>query len=159
VMKNQHYPGPDALPSKYVTTAAMQSRQERVASDIAQGFAGEIPTDVLSMKVGAPLGPDDPMPTSVPTLVVDYSPEWSHNNTVSVKPNTVFAGINFAFDTTFVLPEGAPLQVKVKSWRGAELWKLKDDGLSREDFQQKVYDSMIDGAFDQLDKKLQGTLL
>jgi hypothetical protein len=46
----------------------------------------------------------------------------------------------------------------VKSWRGAELWKQKDDGMSREDFQQKVYDGMFDGAFDQLDKKLADTL-
>ena len=53
---------------------------------------------------------------------------------------------------------GAPLALKVKSWRGAELWKIKGDGMTREDFEQKVYDSMIDGAFDQLDKKLTDTL-
>jgi len=29
--------------------------------------------------------------------------------------------------------------------------------MSREDFEQKVYDIMFDGAFDQLDKKLQDT--
>jgi hypothetical protein len=157
-MKSMHYPGPDALPSKYVTTAAMRQREQRVAADVVKGFAAEIAPDVLAVRVGDSLDPGAPNPTTVPTLVVDYSPEWSHVNTVSIKPNTLFAGFNFAFDATFVLPEGAPLQMKVKSWRGAELWKVKDEGMSREDFQQKVYDSMFDGAFDQLDKKLQDTL-
>jgi hypothetical protein len=157
-MKSMHYPGPDALPSKYVTTAAMRQREQRVAADVVKGFAAEIAPDVLAVRAGDPLDPGAPNPTTVPTLVVDYSPEWSHVNTVSIKPNTLFAGFNFAFDATFVVPEGAPLQMKVKSWRGAELWKIKDEGITREDFQQKVYDSMFDGAFDQLDKKLQDTL-
>jgi hypothetical protein len=157
-MKSMHYPGPDALPSKYVTTAAMRAREQRVAADVVKGFADEIPPDVLAVRAGEPLDAGAPNPTGVPTLVIDYSPEWSHVNTVSIKPNTLFAGFNFAFDASFVLPEGAPLQMKVKSWRGAELWKQKDDGMSREDFQQKVYDGMFDGAFDQLDKKLTDTL-
>ena len=158
-MKSMHYPGPDALPSKYVTTAAMRAREQRVAADVVKGFAVEIPPDVLAVRAGEPLDAAAPNPTTLPTLVIDYSPEWSHVNTVSMKPNTVFAGFNFTFDASFVLPEGAPLQVKVKSWRGAELWKMKDEGISREDFQQKVYDAMFDGAFDQLEKKLQDMLL
>ena len=157
-MKSMHYPGPDALPSKYVPTAAMRAREQRVAADVVKGFADEIPPDVLAVRAGEPLDAGAPNPTGVPTLVIDYSPEWSHVNTVSIKPNTLFAGFNFAFDASFVLPEGAPLQMKVKSWRGAELWKQKDEGMSREDFQQKVYDAMFDGAFDQLDKKLADTL-
>jgi hypothetical protein len=156
---SMHYPGPDALPSKYLTTAAMRSREQRVAGDLVKGFGDEVTPDVLAVRAGEPLAADAPNPSAMPTLVIDYSPEWSHVNTVSMKPNTVFAGFNFTFDASFLLPEGAPLQMKVKSWRGAELWKMKDEGISREDFQQKVYDAMFDGAFDQLDKKLQDTLL
>jgi hypothetical protein len=70
----------------------------------------------------------------------------------------LFSGINFFYDATFTVPGGAPLVIKAKSWRGAELWKIKGDGMTREDFEQKVYDAMIDGAFDQLDKKLTDTL-
>jgi hypothetical protein len=157
IMKSNHYPGADALPSKYVTTAALRAREQRVAADMVRGFAGEIPPDVLAVAAGEPLAPGAPNPTATPTLVVDYSPEWSHVNTMSVQPNTVFAGFNFAFDATFALPDGAPLLVKVKSWRGAELWKMKDVGIPREEFEQKVYDAMLDGAFDQLDKKLEDT--
>jgi hypothetical protein len=159
VMKSAHYPGPDALPSKYVTMAAMRQREQRVAGDVVQAFAAQISPDLLVLRAAEPLPGDAPNPATVPTLVIDYSPEWSHVNTTSLKPNTVFAGYNFAFDAAFVLPEGAPLEVKVKSWRGAELWKMKDESLSREDLEQKVYDLMFDGAFDQLDKRLQDTFL
>jgi hypothetical protein len=156
-IKSGHFPGPDALPSKYVTPAALRLREERVEQSLAQTFAAAFPADVLLLQPGEPLEPDAPTPTKVPTLVVEYSPEWSHGNTASAKPNTVFTGFNFTFDTTFVLPEGAPLKVVVKAWRGAEPWKFKGDGMTREDFQQKVYDAMIDGAFDQLSKKLTDT--
>jgi hypothetical protein len=156
--KNNHYPGPDALPSHYLTPDALATREQKVQADIVQGFASEFPADVLSVKAAGRLAADAPMPTTIPTLVVTYSPEWSHANTLSLRPPTVFSGINFAFDATFALPSGAPLSTKVKSWRGAELWKIKGDGMTREDFEQKVYDSMIDGAFDQLDKKLTDTL-
>jgi hypothetical protein len=157
IQKDTHYPGPDALPSHHLTSDALAQREKRVAGDVVQGFANEFPADVLSMTAADRLDADAPAPTKVPTLVVTYSPEWSHSNTLSLRPPTVFAGVNFAFDATFALADGAPLTVKIKSWRGAELWKLKGDGLTREDFQTKVYDSMMDGAFDQLDKKLTDT--
>jgi hypothetical protein len=159
VTKSNHYPGPDALPSKYVTVAAMRTREQRVSADLVKGLAAELPADVLTLRAGEPLAADAPMPKDVPVLVVEYAPEWSHVNTVSMKPPTIFAGINFTFDVSFVLPEGAPLTIKTKSWRGAELWKLKGDGLERPEFEQQVYDSMFDGAFDQLSKRLQDTLL
>jgi hypothetical protein len=156
--KNNHYPGPDALPSHYLTADALAIREQKVQKDIVAGFASEFAADVLSVKATDRLAADAPLPTNVPTLVISYAPEWSHANTLSLRPPTLFSGINFAFDATFALPAGAPLVVKVKSWRGAELWKIKGDGMTREDFEQKVYDSMIDGAFDQLDKKLTDTL-
>jgi hypothetical protein len=160
-MKSNHFPALDALPSRHLTVAALRAREQRVAQDVVQGLAAEIPPDVVALRLGEPLGADDATPNKLPTLVVDYAPEYSHVNTVSLKPNTVFAGFNFTFDVTFVLPDGggAPLTLKVKSWRGAELWKYKDEGMSREDFQNKVYDAMFDGAFDALDKRLQDTLL
>jgi hypothetical protein len=153
-IKSGHYPGPDALPSKFVTPAALRPREERVEQSLAQACAAAFPSDVLSLQPGESLAPDAPLPMKVPTLVVEYSPEWSHGNTASMKPNTVFAGFNFTFEGSFALPEGAPLKVLVKAWRGAEPWKFKGDVMSREDFEQKVYDAMIDGAFDQLSKKL-----
>ncbi len=156
--KNSHYPGPDALPSHYLTPEALAIREQKVEADVVAGFASAFSSDVLDVRPAPRLDPAAPLPTAVPTLVVTYAPEWSHANALSLRPPTLFSGINFAFDATFALPEGAPLNVKVKSWRGAELWKIKGDGMTREDFEQKIYDSMIDGAFDQLDKRLTDTL-
>jgi hypothetical protein len=157
-MKSTHYPGPDALPSRYLTTKAMRAREQRIAADVVHEFAAEIPSDVLVLRAGEPLAAEGADPTTPPTLVVEYSPEWSRLGTVSLKPPTLFVGINFTFDARFVLPEGAPLSLKVKSWRGAELWKIKDEGITREDFEQKVYDAMFDGAFEQVGKKIEETL-
>jgi hypothetical protein len=156
-VKSGHFPGPDALPSKYVVPAALRPREEKVEQSLAQAFAAAFPSDVLVLQPAEPLAADAPVPTKVPTLVVEYSPEWSHSSMASMKPDTVFAGLNFTFDSSFSLPDGAPLKVTVKAWRGAELWKIKGDGMTREDFEQKVYDSMIDGAYDQLGKKLEDT--
>ncbi len=160
-VKNPRYPGPDALPSHYIAVDAMRPREDRVAADLIKGFANAFPTDLLALKQGAPIDEGAPIPSSQkPSLVVDYVAEWSHVNTVSTKPPSVFAGFNVAYDSTFALPDGgAPYELKFKAWRPAEPWKTKSEGLSREDFQKKVYDGMIDGAFDQLEKKLGDALL
>jgi len=107
------------------------------------------------LRPGAPLDADAPVPASPPTLVVDYTTDYSRGATASAKPPTVFAGIIFVFDAAFVLPPGAPLKASLHSWRGPELWRIKGAAdMERTDFQQKVYDAMIDGAFEQLGKKL-----
>ena len=154
ITKSTHYPGPDALPSRYFTTEALRRREDRVSDDLVKGLAAELPPDVLALRAGEPLAPDASPAKDVPTLVIEYSPEWSRVDAVSLKPPTIFAGFNFAFEASFILADGAPLQLKVKAWRGAELWKLKGDGIERTEFEQQVYDTMIDGAFDQLDKRL-----
>jgi hypothetical protein len=155
IIKSGHYPGPDALPSRYVTADTLRGREARVAQSIAQAFDGAFPADVLALRLGEPLAPDAPMPPAA--LVIEYAVEWSHVNTACFKPATVFAGLNFTYDASFVLPDTAPLKASVKSWRGSELWRYKTDNVQREDFEQKVYDAMIDGAFDQLEKKLEDT--
>jgi hypothetical protein len=149
-----HYPGPDALPSHYVALDALRPREARVERAVAGAFAAAFPPDILAFRAGPALAVDEPAPTDTPTLLIDYSPEWSHGNTASTKPNTVFAGIIFTFDAVFALPEGAPWKLSVKAWRGAEAWKVRSEGLSREEFEQKVYAGMIDSAFDQLQKRI-----
>jgi hypothetical protein len=153
-MSSRAYPGPDALPSRYVTAEALRPHEQRVQDAIANGFAGAFPPDVLTVRPGLTLLPDSPTPADPPTLAIEYSPEWSRANTANPKPLTVFAGLIFTFDALFTVPDGAPWKISVKAWRGAESWKLKNEQLSREEYQQRVYDSMIDCAFDQLQRKI-----
>jgi hypothetical protein len=155
-MKSGHYPGADAQPSRYVTPAELHPREDRVAKDLAQALADAFPAEVLAVTAGATLAPDAQPPTNLPVLLVEYSPEWSKANTACARPPTVFAGLAFTFESSFTLPDGsAPLKLSTRAWRGAELWKMHfTDGMSREDYEKLVYDAMIDGAFDTLDKKL-----
>jgi hypothetical protein len=68
--------------------------------------------------------------------------------------------MTFQFDAAFVIPDGKPpLKMTVRSWRGSESWKVRPDDKTREEFEQKVYDNLIGGAFDQLAKKLGDALL
>lgn len=153
-MSSGHFPGTDALPSHFVTADALRPREVAVQDALVQAFTAAFPADMLAVRGGEALAVDAPVPTDVPTLVVDYSPEWSHANTVNAKPSTVFAGIIFSFDASFTLGDAPPWKLALKAWRGAEAWKVKNEDLTREEFEQKVYDSMIDGAFDQLQKKM-----
>jgi hypothetical protein len=155
VMTSGHFPGPDALPSAYVSVTAMRPRERRVAEDVAQRFATSFPADILAMHAGETLAADAAPAGNVPTLVIEYAPEWGRTNVVTVKPHTVFANMMFYFDATFAVPDGAtPLKISTHAWRGAETWRIKGDGLSREEYQQQVYDAMVDGAFDHVEKRL-----
>lgn len=153
--KFRHYPGPEALPSRYVTGDALRPNEQAVQDAIVKRFGDDFPADVLSVRAGDPLAPDAPSPTSVPALVIEYSPEWSHTNTTCPKPRTVFSSLSFTFDASFAVPDASPpLKVTVKAWRPAEPWRVKDPELSFEEFEQKVYGAMMSGAFDQLKRKI-----
>jgi hypothetical protein len=158
--KSGHFPGNDALPSNFVTVDALLPRQKLVAQALSASFTEAFASDVLFVRPVEPLAPDAAAPPEPPALVVSYAPEWSHATTPCVKPDTVFVGLIFAFDGTVTVPDGKPpLKLTVKSWRGSESWKVKPEGRTREEFEQKVYDGMIDGAFEQLAKKLIDQLL
>ncbi|MCL2448337.1 MAG: hypothetical protein FWD17_05270, partial [Polyangiaceae bacterium] len=152
--KSGHFPGPDALPSHYVTPEALRPREQRVAEGLSEAFASAFPSDVLTVRAGAPLAAATSPAPDAPTLVIEYSPEWSHGNTAHAKPNTLFAGLVFTFDASFAAPQSPPWKLTVKTSRSAEAWKFKSQGLPREEFEQKVYDAMIDAMFDQLEKRV-----
>jgi hypothetical protein len=158
IAKHAYYPGPDALPSHYLTGEAMRTREQHVAQTLADGFAANFPADILSMRPGEPLSATAPVPTGTPALIVDYADEWSNALSANERPRTILAGMRFDFDVRFVLPEGAPLQLSAKSWRGPEPWRIKGS-MTLQDFHQKIYDMMMDHAFDDLEKKLADTFL
>ena len=157
IAKSDRYPGPDALPSHFVTAEALRPRERRVAESVAAAFTSSFSPDILLVRPGEALAPDAAFVAIVPTILVDYGPEWARTVTVSVKPSTAFAPLNFAFDAAFVLPDGSSRKVGTRWSRGIELWKLRSTGLSREEFEQKVYGATIDPAFDQLAKRIRET--
>jgi hypothetical protein len=159
IKRSGHFPALDALPSKYLTVDAMRPREQRVATALAQAFSDAFPPDILSMHAGDPLDADAPSPTAVPTLVVDYTADWSRANSLIEHPPTVIAGFVFTFDSLFTIPDGAPLKIGARAWRAAEVWRIKGAQMTREDYEQKVYDMVFDTAFDLVQKKLTDTLL
>lgn len=154
VEKSVHYPGPDALPSHYLTDDAMKVREQRLADHVEQGIARHFPPDILSARLGERLPPDAPAPTR-PTLLVAYAPEWAFTTTPCARPDTVFPGLAFPYQVTLVVPGGAPVAVQKQVWRIPEMWRVTlEPGESREHYEQRIYDRMIDGAFDELEQSL-----
>jgi hypothetical protein len=156
IAKHAYYPGPDALPSHYLTAEAMRPREQSVAQAVVDGFTADFPSDVIAMHAGDPLAATETPPAGKPVLIVDYVAEWSNALSANDKPRTILAGIRFDFDARFSLPEGAPLLLSVKSLRGPEPWRVKGS-ITLQDFHRKIYDMMIDHAFDDLQKKLAKT--
>ncbi len=157
VARHAYYPGPDALPSHYVTSDALRLREDSVAQAVGDGFAAAFPADLLAVRAGQPLAADAPVPTGAPVLVVDYVGMWSNVLTTNPKPRTVFDTIRFDFDAKFLVPQGPPLLLSLKSLRGADLWKIKG-AMTLEEYHRKVYDAMLDHAFDEWRKRLTDTL-
>ncbi len=153
ITKHAYYRGPETLPSHYLTAAGMRAREQSVGQAVVDGFAAAFPADILAVQVGEPLAPDAAPPAGKLALVVDYTADWPGAMTASGKPHAIFAGIRFVFDGRFLLPEGAPMLLSLKSLRAPELWKTKG-AVTLEDFYRKVYDAMIDRAFDDWRKKL-----
>jgi hypothetical protein len=154
VMKHAYYPGSDALPSHYLTADAMRPREDRVAQAIADAFTAAFPADVLAMHAGEELAADAPNPTKPATLVLEYAVESTNALTASMKPRTILTAVRFDFDAKFALLEKAPWQTTLKSLRGPEIWKIKANGITLEDFHRKAYDGIIDGAFGDWQKKV-----
>jgi hypothetical protein len=159
IKKSGHYPAPDALPSKYMTIDALRPREQRVAGAVVQAFNDAFPPDIVAMKAGDPLDPDAPPPTDVPVLVVEYNVDWSGANNLIEHFPTVIASFIFGFDAIFTVPDAAPLKFNARAWHAAEIWRIKVNGITREDYEQKAYDMTIDGGFDVVQKKLTDTLL
>jgi hypothetical protein len=130
-----------------------------VLLDVTRAFARQFPDGLLSPRTGDRPAASASSGTRRPTLVITYAPEWAFTTTVSTNPDTVFPGLNFTFDAVFALPQGPRLAIRSQTLRAPEPWKTRvEAGQSREDYERRVYDAMIDDAFDRLEKKLSSVL-
>jgi hypothetical protein len=158
IRKSAHYPGPDALPSRYLTDEAMKLREQRLAAHIERAVARHVPPDVLSARPGKRIAAGAPAP-ALPTLVIAYTPSWAFTTTACARPDTVFPGLSVPFEVTLLIPGGPPLAIHEQVWRIPEPWRVTlEPGESREHYEQRVYDRMIDGAFEELEQSLPSAL-
>ncbi len=160
VATSAHYAGPDDLPSHHVTPDAMEDHEQRVAHDFAQAFAHDFAPDLLLVRPGDRLPAGEAAPANVPTLIISYAPEWAFATEPSDYPDTVFASLRFAFEATLVSPRGSRLTIESQTCRAAQAWRVRiQRGESRDHYEQRVYDAMVDDAFIQLANKLTTNLL
>lgn len=158
--KNKYFQGNESLPSRYFEVAKMAPREADLGKALVDEIARTFPADVLAAKVGDRIDGDALPAFKVPTIVVDYAAEWSHTQTVSMKPRGVFVGVNVKYEIGFYVPDGGkPLKVQQTSWRGPELWRFQDVPADTKGGREaKIYDAMADTSFDQAKRKALETL-
>jgi hypothetical protein len=106
--KSRYFMGQISLPSRYFDDKHLHALENEFGNVIAARFAESIPEDMFDLKVGEPIAdPSAPLPkeVTVPTLFVDYVPEWVGNPFTSDRPRGVFVPIGFAVEATFRLPD------------------------------------------------------
>jgi hypothetical protein len=154
--KSKYFNGKESYPSHYFEASRLASREGDLAKAFIDKIAETFPADILAAKLGDRID-GDTVPTTfkVPTIVVDYGVEWSRTQTVSVKPRGVFVGVNLQFDVTYNVPDGGkPLKVQSTSWRMPDVWKMGDMAADPKGAREaKVYDTMSDTSFDQIERK------
>ena len=108
--------GQVSKPSRYFDDKHLRPLEIQCGSQIAARFAQSFPEDMLDLKVGEPL-PEAPAPfpnPTVPTLFIDYAPEWIGTAITSDRPRGIFATVGFGVETAFRLPpEAKPLLAPV----------------------------------------------
>ena len=157
--KNKYFMGTVSFISKYVDGPHLKPHEDELGAQLIARFNQAFPKDVIELTAGDPLpDPDAPLPAiTVPTWFVEYITDWDGGLKTSDRPRGVFAGVGYAFDASFRMPDDS---VKPLKYKPGAIWRSpKLEGLEAVDKpEEKIYAEMAQGAFEQFGKKLLGTL-
>jgi hypothetical protein len=149
VRLNPRSAGPVQLPSQYFDDAHAEPREAAAAKTIIERFSSAFPADLLAFELGPSLGAamaqEGPV-ADAPTMLIEHVAEPSGALYFSARPKGVFAGIDFVFDVTWLLPGSSRSHTFHTS-----LWRRPRPmaALGAEKLEETVYESMAESAFDQ----------
>jgi hypothetical protein len=153
VRLNPHNTGPAQLPSQYFDDAHAEPREQAAAKTIIERFSSAFPTDLLALELGPSLGEamaQEGPAADAPTMLIEHVAEPSGALYFSARPKGVFAGIDFAFDVTWLVPGAAkPYTFHISLWRRPRPMAAR----GTEELEATVYGSMAESAFDQFTHK------
>ena len=153
VRLNPRSTGPAQLPSQYFDDAHADPREAAAAKTIIERFSSAFPIDLLALELGPSLGEamaQDAPVADAPTMLIEHVAEPSGALYFSARPKGVFAGIDFVFDVTWLIPGSA----RSHSFH-TSLWRRPRPmaALGSEKLEDAVYESMAESAFDQFTHK------
>jgi len=128
VTKQPLFNGETSYPTRYFEPGKLAAHESELAKAIADKLAASFPKEILSFSVGAPIPEGDALPTAtVPTIFIVHRPDWTGTAYPSQRPRGIFVGMNYFFDSTFVIPaDQKPLKLHQVLGKSVPLTVLKD---------------------------------
>jgi hypothetical protein len=157
VGKTPSFMGEVSYPSKYFDDRRAVGREEALGRMLVTELDSGLSAELFDVDMG-PVVTEPELPTpKVPTLFITHSAEWSGHSNTSTKPRGIFVGIVYPFDAQFVIPgDPTPLKFKNDILKLASTQVLKEDDppLPPGKAEEKVYETMSQGAFEVFGKRL-----
>jgi hypothetical protein len=157
ILKTPQFMGVITYPSRFFDDKHAGPREQSLGRLLSSQMTANLASELFDVAIG-PIVTDADLPDpKEATLFVTHQPEWSGHNYTSSRPRGSYIGMNFNFDATFVIPgDPKPYKFKAELFRHAATYVLKDDEpmLQPGQAEEKVYEAMGQGAFDEFGKKL-----
>ncbi len=157
VSKSSTFGGNVSYPSRYFDDKHAAGREDALAKSLVAQFAAGLPPELFAIATGALVTDADLPDPKVPTLFITHDPEWSGHNYSSSRPRGAYVGIQFKFDASFAIPGDArPYKLSAEIFKHAATYVLVEPGspqLPSGEAEDKVYETMAQGAFDEFGKR------
>ncbi len=158
VLKSPTFMGVVTYPSRYFDEKHAAPREAALAKSLVDQFATGLAPELFDVSTGAVVTETDLPEAKVPTLFVTHVTEWSGHNYTSSRPRGSYVGLQFNFDASFVIPGDArPYKTKAEIFKHAATYVLNEPGmpmLPTGEAEEKVYETMGQGAFEEFGKRL-----
>ena len=157
ILKTPQFMGVITYPSRFFDDKHDAPREQTLGRLIVSQIAANLPGELFDPQIGPVVTEADlPEPTEA-TLFITHQEEWSGHNYTSTRPRGSYIGMNFEFESSWVIPgDPKPYKTKAEIFRHAATYVLKDDEpmLQPGQAEEKVYEAMGQGAFEDFGKKL-----
>jgi hypothetical protein len=158
ILKTPTFMGVVTYPSRFFDDKHAGPREATLSKSLVSQFSSGLAPELFEVAMGPIVTePDLPEPKA-PTLFVTHVAEWSGHNYTSSRPRGSYIGVQFNFEATFVIPGDAkPYKLKAEVFKHAATYVLNNPDepmLAPGQAEEKVYETMGQGAFEEFGKRL-----
>lgn len=160
VLKSPTFMGVVTYPSRFFDEKHASAREDALAKSLAAQLGSGLSPELFDVQVG-PVVTDADLPApKVPTVFVTHQVEWSGHTYTSSRPRGSYVGLQFNIDGAFVIPaDASPYKTRAEIFKHAATYVLNEPGspmLPTGEAEDKVYETMASGAFEEFGKRFLG---
>lgn len=158
ILKTPTFMGVVTYPSRFFDDKHAASREAMLGRLLASKLDAGLGAELFDFGVGPVVAEADLPEPKAPTLFITHVAEWSGHNYTSNRPRGSYIGVQFNFDSSFVIPgDSKPFKFKTEIFRHAATHVLNNPDepmLAPGIAEEKVYETMGQDAFEQFGKRL-----